>query len=194
MAADQTDLRTGAAEVPLSNIFASFLKLGSTTFGGGSVGWINREVVDRRRWISEERFMQMLTVALAMPGANPVNLATYVGLELRGYVGAVVAVLGMVAAPFVIILLFAVSYSQLAQYDHARAILSGLACVGVSAMMLTGLKSAGRIKTNPVSVLIALAVFVAVAVLRLPMIEVVVVAIPASVAAAWWQGRGPRHG
>lgn len=194
MAADQTDLRTGAAEVPLGDILASFLKLGSTSFGGGSVGWINREVVDRRRWIGEDRFMQMLTVALAMPGANPVNLATYVGLELRGYTGAVVAVLGMITPPFIIILLFALGYSRLAEYEHARAVLSGLACVGLSAMMLTGLKSAGRIRRNPVSVLIALAVFVAVAVLRLPMIEVVLVAIPASVAAAWVQGRGKRNG
>jgi len=195
-ASDASDppIGTRPQYVPLNHILLSFLKLGSTSFGGGSVGWINREVVDRRGWISEEKFMQILTVALAMPGANPVNLAVYVGLQLRGYPGAVVAAFGMIAPPFVIILLFSITYSRIASYPHAQAVLGGLACVGLSAMMLTGIKSASRIRKNIPGIAIAAGTFVAVALLRLPMIEVVLVVVPVSVGLCWWQERAKRHG
>lgn len=184
----------GRDVVPLTHILLSFLKLGSTSFGGGSVGWISREVVERRGWIPEDKFMQTLTVALAMPGANPVNLAVYVGLQLRGYPGAIVAALGMIIPPFILILLFGIGYGQISSYAHAQAILGGLACVGVSAMMLTGWKSAQRIRKSLPAMLIAAAIFVAVAILRLPMIEVVLVAVPLSVFVAWYQERSRRHG
>lgn len=194
MDAQQTPDLTGGAPVPLAQILLSFLKLGSSSFGGGSIGWINREVVDRRGWISEETFMQLLTVALALPGANPVNLAVYVGLHLRGYAGAATAAFGMITPPFGIILLFGMGYSRLSAYPHVQAVLGGLACVGLSAMMLTGLKSARRIRHSLPAMAIAAAIFVAVAILRLPMIEVVLVAVPVSVGLAWRKEKGARHG
>lgn len=173
-------------EVPLMALLVSFLRLGMTSFGGGTIAWTHREVVERREWLSEDKFLQMLTVAQVLPGANPVNIAVYVGVQLRGYLGGIVAAFGMVAMPFCFILLLGVTYHQLAAYPATQAVLGGLACVGIASMLLTGSKSAKRLKKQIVPICIAAAIFILVGVLRLSMVAVVLVAIPISILSAYW--------
>lgn len=181
-----------AATLPA--ILLSFLKLSTTSFGGGTVAWTNREVVERRRWMTEERFLQLLTVALVMPGANPVNVAVSVGLHLRGLPGALTAGLGMVVPPFCLILLIGAGYHWIAGYPHTETVLGGLACVGIASMLQTGVKSALRLKGKILPILIAAAIFAAVGVLRLPMVPVVLIAVPASVLTSYFLERTARRG
>src|SRR6185312_16148381 len=92
-----TMLQSASRERPrvsLIDVAGVFLRLGITSFGGGTAGWVHRELVDRRRWLTEETFLTGLTVAQILPGANPVNLALYFGFELRGSAGAAAAALG----------------------------------------------------------------------------------------------------
>jgi len=188
----ETDRDVAPATLP--DILLSFLKLGTTSFGGGTVAWTNREVVLRRRWMSEDKFLQILTVAMVMPGANPVNLAVSVGQHLRGYSGATVAALGMIVPPFGIILLFGIGYRWLLAYPQTNTVLAGLACVGIASMLQTGVKTALRLTGQIVPILIAAAIFLAVGILRLPMVPVVLIAVPFSVAAAYLLDRRRRHG
>src|ERR1700722_12487214 len=76
------------ARVGLSQLLATFVRLGTMTFGGGVQSWIHREVVQRLRWIDNKSFLSGMTVAQILPGANPVNMALYVGMHLRGGTGA----------------------------------------------------------------------------------------------------------
>ncbi|WP_312526535.1 chromate transporter [Paracoccus sp. (in: a-proteobacteria)] len=174
---------TSPPAIALKDIFWAFFKLGSVSFGGGSLGWITREVVERRKWIAEDEFMNLLTVALTMPGANPVNLAVSTGMYLRGYRGAAIAAAGMILPPFVMILVLGSLYTSIRDIPHVHAVLAGLTSVGLAAMLTTGLKSARRLGRNPVPILTAAAVFVSVGILRWPMVWVVCIAIPASIAA-----------
>lgn len=167
--------------VPLQSIFWAFFKLGSVSFGGGSLGWITREVVEIRKWIPEEEFMNLMTVAMTMPGANPVNLAVSTGLYLRGLSGAALAALGMIFPPFVCILVLGSLYGLLRDVPHIHAVLGGLTGVGLAAMLMTGLKSAVRLKRRALPLVTAASVFLAVGILRWPMVWVVCVAVPASV-------------
>lgn len=174
----------------LLTLFLSFLRLGTTSFGGGTLGWTHREVVERRRWLGEQKFMQILTVAMILPGANPVNLAVYIGVRLRGAWGALVAGLGMLAMPFLVVIAFGIGYQYVQDSAQVQSVLAGLACVGIASILITGAKSARQLDWQVLPVLIAVAIFVLVGVMRLNMIAVVAGALPVSIGLAYWlEGR-----
>ncbi len=180
--------------VTVLELLTSFLRLGASSFGGGMTGWTHREIVERRRWLTDSEFLQTLTIAQIMPGANPVNLAVYIGLKLAGLRGAAAALLGMIMPAFLAILALSFAYQQLRSYPEAQAVLRGLACVGIASSLTMGIKTARRLKAHVLPVGIAAGVFLLVGVLRWPLVPVALGAIPVSVAATFWlerkNGRG----
>lgn len=188
------DTATDAAPIPLRDILLSFLRLGATSFGGGTTAWTHRETVERRGWISEQAFLQALTVGQVLPGANPVNLAVFLGMQMRGAAGATVAAVGMILPAFVLILVLAGIYQSVKGYPEAQAVLTGLACVGIAATLTSGVKTGRQLRGKLVPILIAAVVFVLVGVLRWPLVWVVLALTPASFAAAYIRGRSPANG
>jgi chromate transporter len=174
-----------AVPVGLSQLLATFVRLGTMTFGGGVQSWIHREVVQRLGWINDKSFLSGMTVAQILPGANPVNMALYVGLHLRGGVGAAVAVFGMLIPAFCTTLLLGALYRSYGHLAAVHFVLAGMAAAGVGATLTMGIKVARRLPRNLVTALIAVTVFVLVGVLRWPMIPVVVVMVPLSIALAF---------
>jgi chromate transporter len=173
------------ARVGLSQLLATFVRLGTMTFGGGVQSWIHREVVQRLGWINDKSFLSGMTVAQILPGANPVNMALYVGLQLRGGVGAAVAVFGMLIPAFCTTLILGALYRSYGHLAAVHFVLAGMAAAGVGATLTMGIKVARRLPRNLVTALIAVTVFVLVGVLRWPMIPVVVVMVPLSIALAF---------
>ena len=72
----------------LATLFLSFLTIGSTSFGGGLLGWIRRELVERRGWIDDQQFLVCYGISQMVPGATNVNLSVIIGTQLRGVPGA----------------------------------------------------------------------------------------------------------
>jgi chromate transporter len=171
--------------VGLLQLLGTFVRLGAMTFGGSVQSWVHREVVERLGWIDNKAFLSGLTVAQVLPGANPVNLALYVGLKLRGGIGAAVAVLGMVVPAFCVILCLGNLYRGYGHLAAVHFVLAGLAASGVGATLTMGIKVARRLPRNLMTALIALSVFFVVGVLRWPMIPVVAVAVPTSITVAF---------
>lgn len=171
--------------VGLNHLLGTFVRLGTMTFGGGVQSWIHREVVDRLGWIDSKSFLSGLTVAQVLPGANPVNLALYVGLQLRGGVGAAVAVFGMLVPAFCTTLILGALYRGYGHLAVVHFVLAGVAAAGVGATLTMGIKVARRLPRDFITLLIALAVFVLVGVLRWPMIPVVAVMVPLSIGLAF---------
>src|SRR6185437_16720555 len=149
------------------------------------LSWVHREVVERLGWLDEKSFLSGLTVAQVLPGANPVNLALYVGLQLRGAVGAAVAVFGMIVPAFCAMLCLGFLYRSYGRFAIVHFVLAGLAAAGVGATLTMGIRVARRLPRDFVTAVIAVAVFVVVGVLRWPMVPVVAVAVPLSVALAF---------
>ena len=91
-------------------LFMSFLRIGAFTFGGGwaMISLIEREVVDTKKWIGREEFLDLLAVAQSLPGILAVNIAVAVGDHLRGMRGSVAAALGTIVPCFMIILTIAI--------------------------------------------------------------------------------------
>ena len=96
-----------AAQPSLVAILGVFLRLGMASFGGGLPGWMHHEVVRKRGWLDEERFMAGLSLCQVLPGPNAVNLALHIGQQLRGWPGAAAAFLGILGPPFLFILVLA---------------------------------------------------------------------------------------
>jgi chromate transporter len=136
--------------------------------------------------------MAGLAIAQVLPGANPVNLALYLGLKVRGTAGAVAAVLGMVIPAFCIIMLMGFAYRQLSGFPVTHFVLGGVAAAGVGATLSVGTKVASKLPKDLVLVAIALAVFVTVGVLKWPMVPVVLVAVPLSIGFVYFSERGVR--
>jgi chromate transporter len=175
----------------LLSIFLSFLKVGLTSFGGGTSAWMHREVVERHGWLTDQQFLASLTVAQVLPGANPVNMAVYLGLQLRGGLGAFLAAAGMIAPSFCMILILGALYAYLSPFPATSLVLSGFAMVGVGATLVMGTKGARQFIRKPIPVVIALATFVAVGLLRWPLVPVVIVVVPVSILLSFYWGRGP---
>src|SRR3954464_13099645 len=93
-----------SAPIGLWQIFAAFFRLGCTSFGGGTAGWLHRDMVERRRWVDDAAFLRAMGIAQALPGANGIKMSLLIGQQLWGMIGAVAALLALLTGPFLIIL------------------------------------------------------------------------------------------
>jgi len=176
---------TEKTSVSLLSLIMVFSRVGITSFGGSTAAWLYRELVQRRGWLDEEHFVTALTICQVLPGANPVNLSIYVGSQLRGGIGGAAAAFGMVMPPFCIILVLGYFYTRFGGSPVAHAVLGGLAAVGIGMTLFIGVKLTRHVR-RPIPILIAVAIFVVVGVLRWPMIPVVLVLTPLSIAVERW--------
>lgn len=118
--------------VNLFSLFLVFFKIGAFTFGGGlaMIPIIKREIV-RRGWISENELADYIAVAQTAPGVIAVNIATLVGSHLRKWIGAFVAVLGVVLPSLIIITIIAAGFESFANIPLVVSALKGISLVVV---------------------------------------------------------------
>lgn len=109
-------------------IFWSFLKIGAFTFGGGyaMIPLIQYEVISRRGWLTEQEFIDLLTIAQTAPGPIALNTAVFVGYKFRRYWGALAAVLGVVIPSFAIILVIAMFFAGIRDNVWVDAAFKGM--------------------------------------------------------------------
>lgn len=112
----------------LVELFWVFLKIGTFTLGGGyaMIPLIQREIVDRKRWIDEEEFLNMIALAQAAPGIIAVNSAIFIGWRCGGWKGVVGAVAGAVLPSFVIILAIAMVFQNYKDQPAVEAVFKGI--------------------------------------------------------------------
>lgn len=109
-------------------LFYTYLKIGTFTLGGGyaMLPLIQREVVDRKGWIDEEEFLNMIALAQAAPGLIAVNSAIFIGWRVGGWKGVCGAVLGAVLPSFLIILAIAMVFRDWKELPAVEAAFKGI--------------------------------------------------------------------
>ncbi len=110
------------------DLFITFFKIGTFTIGGGyaMIPLMQREVVERRKWLSEEEFLDIMALSQAMPGVFAVNMATLVGHRQRGFWGSVAAIIGNILMPVLFILLIAIFFRQFRDNEVVERIFMGI--------------------------------------------------------------------
>jgi chromate transporter len=171
-----------AATVRLRDLFQVFALIGVTSFGGGLSGWMFREVVERRQWLTSQDFLTGLSLARAMPGINVMNLSIWIGYHLRKGLGAVAAAVGVIVPPLFIVILCAMAYRRWSDSLTVHQVLIGVTAAAMGLSLSMVLKSLRPAITGPFYAIIAVLLFVTIGLLHWPMLPVVGVLAPASVA------------
>ncbi len=182
-----TTERADAPPPGLMQIFLAFSKVGLTSFGGGLSGWMMREFVGNRRWLTEGEFLDGLSLCQALPGVNVVNLSIWIGYRLRGGRGALAGALGMVVPALILALGVVALAGEAVRGPAAHWMLAGVAAAALGLSIQMGLRAAWRAARRGVApAAIVAATFVALFALRLPLIWVVLVMAPLGIAQAAW--------
>jgi len=134
---------------------------------------VQHELVERKRWMTREEFVEEWAVAQIMPGPNVVNLALMIGSRYFGLRGAMVALAGMLTFPLLVVLALALLYAQFADNPQVAGALRGMGAVAAGLITATGLKLIGALRKHPMGLaactVLGVLTFIAIAVLRLPL-------------------------
>ncbi len=173
-----------------TDLFVSFTLLALQGFGG-VLAVVQRELVDKKRWMTREQFVEDWAVAQIMPGPNVVNLSLMIGGRYFGWRGALAALAGMLVAPLGVVLLLAVAFGSVSDAAWAQGALRGMEAVSAGLIAAVGLKLMGALKRNPMGmpmcIALACASFAGVGVMRWPLAYVLLGT--GLVACAWAYGQ-----
>ncbi len=170
-----------SVSIGLAGIFLAFLRLGCTAFGGGTAGWLYRDIVVRRRWLDDATFLTMLGVGQALPGANGLKATVLIGQHLHGATGAISAFLGLLSGPFVIILIVGAVYGEIGEHPILHAVLDGIAAAAIGLTFDTGLRGAVHGAPGLAPLAMTATTVVCVGILRWPILPVIMGLAPVSI-------------
>jgi chromate transporter len=176
---------TPTAPNPLQ-LFIAFSLISVSGFGG-VLYWSRRMMVDERKWMTAEEFNEAYALCNFLPGPNIVNFSVVFGRQVGGTTGALVALLGLLGPPFLIVTLLGFIYAYYGDIAALQRVLAGVAAAAAGLTISTGLKMAGPLLRQRPGFAhgVAMAAFLAVGVLSWPIYWVLGVLIPCSIALAW---------
>ncbi len=167
----------------LLELFTAFAKMSLAGFGGVLV-WARRAIVDQHRWMTADQFNETFALCHFLPGPNVVNLSVVFGARFRGIPGAIAAFAGLLGPPVVIVTILAALYARYGEIDALRRILAGVSCAAIGLLISTVFRMMMPLirKRDAIGLVVLAAVFAAIGLLRLPLLPVLGVAIPISIA------------
>ena len=171
-----------------TQLFLGFFKTGLSGFGG-VMPHARRMLVDDRRWLDDRQFTELLSLGQTLPGPNILNMAVVIGARFHGWLGSILAALGLLAAPLVIVLSLATLHGRFAHSPRLIQILAAVAAAAAGLVLATGGRLAARMDRDLGSILILVAAFLANFWLRLPLLGILLVLGPLSIGLAWWRLR-----
>jgi chromate transporter len=170
------------------DLFVAFTLLALQGFGG-VLAVTQRELCERKRWLTHAEFVEVLSFAQVLPGPNVVNVALIVGDRFFGWRGASAALAGMMVLPLVIVLALSAVYVRTSDVSAVAGALRGMGAVAAGLIIGTALRIAASLRGTPIggaaALALAAAAFVAVALLRWPLAWVLLGLGALSCAYAW---------
>ncbi|MCZ0734080.1 chromate transporter [Phreatobacter sp. AB_2022a] len=184
-----TDEVSAPARPPgLKALFLGFLELGLTGFGG-VLPLARAMIVEQRRWLSAEEFADLLGLCQFLPGGNIINLSVAIGLKFHGARGAFAALVGLIAFPTAIVIGLGAIYAQVQADPNIRHMFSGLAAAAAGLLVSMAAKMAVPLFRRPEGLAVAALCFIAIAVLRLPLLPTMLTLAPLSILLTWLVAR-----
>ena len=173
-------------------LFSAFTRLALQGFGG-VLPVAQRELVERRRWLTRDEFLALLGMGQMLPGPNIVNMALIFGDRFFGWRGAVAAATGVLAAPLALVLVLALLAQQAQGLPAVQGALRGMGVVAAGLILSTAWRLGSSLRRNrlgvPLGAALLLLTVACIAVLRWPLVAVVLALGPLAMALAWRKGR-----
>ena len=171
--------------VPLTALFTAFLAVSPCGVGGGGgIVWARRIAVEKRRWISDREFADIVSLCQFMPGPNIVGIAVCVGARMRGAIGTIAALCGFLVIPWAIGLSLGLLCLEYAHLPILRNILSGIAATAAGLLIATGLRLFMPYRRRPAALVFAALAYGLITFGGLPLLVVLFGLVPLSVAVA----------
>ncbi|MBQ3493678.1 MAG: chromate transporter [Clostridia bacterium] len=136
-------------------LFLAFFKIGLFTFGGGyaMIAIMEREFVEKKKWIGHEEFIDVIAIAESTPGPIAINSATYIGYKNAGVLGSLFATLGVVLPSFIIIFCISLVFDKFLQFVWVQYAFRGIQACVVFLILSAGLKMVKGVKKTPVNLI-----------------------------------------
>ena len=144
-------------------LFLTFFKIGLFTFGGGyaMISLIENECIEKKKWITNEEFLNCVALAESTPGPIAINSATFIGYKVAGFLGSLFATLGVILPSFVIIFLISLFFNNLLEIEVIANAFKGIK-VGVSLLIISaGIKMFIKAEKKPIPLIIIFTTIVA---------------------------------
>jgi len=172
-------------------LYVAFFKIGLFTFGGGyaMLPLMQNELVDKNGWVEEEELLDYFTISQVMPGIIAVNTATFVGDKLRGWLGAVVSMLGVITPSIIIITIIAMLFTQFASLEPVAHALAGIRIAVAALMVATIIRLAKSGMKNWLAIVLCITAFILVTIVKLSPAYVVLIGLGGGIAYALWKRR-----
>ena len=171
-------------------LFFTFNRLALQGFGG-VLAVAQHELVENKRWLSREQFVELLALSQVLPGPNVVNLALMFGDRFFGLRGAMAALGGMLLVPLLIVLVLTAAYAEFSGVAVVSGALRGMGAVAAGLVMATAFKLMGTLRSNrlglPLAAAFSILTFVLIALLHWPLIWVLAGLGSLAIAIAWWR-------
>lgn len=181
---DARDASLHASRITPTEIFRTFAEMSLYGFGG-VMPWARRMLVDRRRWLDDREFAELLAIGQILPGPNICNMAVIVGYRHCGWRGSLAAAGGLMAAPFVIVLVLGALYRRFGALPAVQGALHGMMAVAAGLVLMTGVKLAQSQPRTVRGLVFGLMSLTAVGVLHWPLGWVMLVLIPLALCVEW---------
>ncbi len=166
-------------------LFSGFFQMGISGFGG-VMPHARRIMVEKRRWFTEQEFIDLLGLGQFLPGPNVGNIAIVAGARFHGWIGSVMALFGLFLAPFIIVLLLASFYQYYADSAMLNRALTAVGAAASGLLLATALKMAAKLERRVWVMAIFGLTFLAIFWLRLPLLGILAALTPVSFALAWY--------
>jgi len=175
------------ARPSLPELFLAFVHVAISGFGG-ALPWARRMIVERKRWMTSDEFNEDFALSQFLPGPNVVNFSVVFGSRMAGASGAIVAFLGLMGPPMVIVTIIAVLYAHYGDLEALSRILSGIGAAAAGLIIAMTIKMAQPLFHRRIGwpAAIAIVAFVAVGLLRWPLLPVLAVLAPLAFVLAWF--------
>ncbi|MBU5483661.1 chromate transporter [Clostridium sp. MSJ-11] len=159
------------------SMFWSFFKIGAFTFGGGyaMIPLIQAEVVDNKKWIEKDDFLDILVIAQSFPGALAVNASIFIGYRIGGVVGAIMALLGTVLPSFTIIYFIAAFFMQFRNNYYVDLVFKGISAAVPMLVLIAVVSLSNSINRNYMNFIIVIVTVIAIAILNIHPVLVIVI-------------------
>ena len=146
-------------------------------------------IVEQRKWLSAEEFTDLLGLCQFLPGGNIINMAVAIGLKFHGVKGAFAALIGLIAFPTAIVVGLGAIYAEVQANPHVQHMFAGLAAAAAGLLVAMAAKITVPLFKRWEGLLVAALCFLAIAVLRLPLLPTMLTLAPASIGLTWFVTR-----